>query len=82
MEAKELTRAGVRIKVARADEHLVLDIRGPVLEIRGKAGDRLFFHAILTPGFFPRLKKSLTIAERMLGLASFDRGNLEPVKAK
>lgn len=74
--SKKLTRAGVEIRVDRADEHLLLDIRGPVLDIRGKSGDQLFFHAILTPGFFPRLKKSIALAEKMLSKAGFERGSI------
>ena len=74
--SKELTRAGIKIKVGRADEHLLLDIRGSVLDIRGKSGDQLFFHAILTPGFFPRFKKSIALAEKMLGMAKSERGSI------
>ncbi|MCK9378376.1 MAG: hypothetical protein M0P73_19835 [Syntrophobacterales bacterium] len=76
MEAQELTRAGIKIKVGRADEHLLLDIRGPVLDIRGKSGDQLFFHAIVTPGFFPRLKTSIALAEKMLFKGRFERGSI------
>ena len=73
---QELTRAGVRIKVGRSDGHLLLNIRGPVLDIRGALGEKLFFHAILTPGFFPRFKKSIALAEKMLGMAKSERGSI------
>jgi len=83
MEAKELTRAGVKIKVAHADGHVLMDIRGPVLDIRGELVEKLFFHAILTPGFFPRLKKSIALAEKMLFKARFERGStLQLVKSE
>jgi hypothetical protein len=76
MSVQELTRAGVKIKVARADGHVLMDIRGPVLDIRGQMGEKLFFHAILTPGFFPQLKKSLALAEKMLSNPRFERGSI------
>ena len=74
MEAKELTRTGIKIKVACCDEHLLLDMRGPVLDIRGKFGERLVFMVAFTPGCWPRLKKSIATAERVMIKAGWLEG--------
>jgi hypothetical protein len=64
MEAKELTRSGVTIKVARFDEHNLVDIRG-------RRGGKLIFMAAVTPGSWPRLKESIATAEEMIAEAGW-----------
>jgi hypothetical protein len=75
MEAKEVVRSGVTIKVARCDEHNLVDIRA-------RLGEQLIFMAAVTPGGWARFEKSIVAAERLLIKAGwlktpgFERGSL------
>ncbi len=73
VEIKRLVRAGVEIKVTRIDKHFVMDMRGPALDIRGKLkdGEKLFFMAVVTPGYWIRLKKAFALVERMMASTDY-----------